>query len=72
MAALHPYKEVEGRLSREINGVRPTVDTLLLEAKVCREQKDFVRAIRLLSQAETWLGDPAGSGFRVVGNVGVR
>jgi glycosyltransferase involved in cell wall biosynthesis len=60
------------RLSREINRVRPTVDTLLLEAKVCRGQKDFVRAIRLLSRAEEWLGDGARSGFHTVGNVGAR
>ena len=46
------------RLSREINQVRPTVATLLLEAKVCREQRDYVRAIRLLSQAEDWLSGP--------------
>jgi len=45
-----------GRLSREVNCERPTVDTLLLEAKVCRERQDFAAAIRLLTQAEQWLG----------------
>lgn len=39
-------------LSNEINRQRPTVDTLLLEAKVKREQKDFNSAIQLLEKAE--------------------
>jgi glycosyltransferase involved in cell wall biosynthesis len=39
-------------LSHEINRQRPTVDTLLLEAKVKREQKDFSSAIKLLEKAE--------------------
>jgi glycosyltransferase involved in cell wall biosynthesis len=39
-------------LSHEINRQRPTVDTLLLEAKVKREQKDFNLAIKLLEKAE--------------------
>ncbi|HUT30666.1 MAG TPA: glycosyltransferase [Sedimentisphaerales bacterium] len=39
-------------LSREINRRRPTVDTLLLEAKIRREEKDFTSAIRLLQTAE--------------------
>ncbi len=39
-------------LSREINRQRPTVDTLLLEAKIKREQKDFNLAIKLLEKAE--------------------
>ncbi len=39
-------------LSHEINRQRPTVDTLLLEAKVKREQKDFNSAIKLLEKAE--------------------
>ncbi len=49
------------RLSREVNSERPTVDTLLLEAKVCRERNDFAAAIRLLTQAERWLGPQAGA-----------
>ncbi len=43
------------RLSREVNHTRPTVDTLLLEAKVRRKQRDCTGAIRLLGQAERWL-----------------
>jgi glycosyltransferase involved in cell wall biosynthesis len=39
-------------LSREVNGRRPTVDTLLLEAKVRREKKNFNSAIELLERAE--------------------
>jgi outer membrane PBP1 activator LpoA protein len=39
-------------LSREVNRQRPTVDTLLLEAKVKREKKDFNSAIKLLEKAE--------------------
>jgi len=49
------------RLSREVNGERPTVDTLLLEAEICRERQDFAAAIRLLMQAEQWLGPQAGA-----------
>jgi len=44
-----------GRLSREVNRVRPTIDTLLLEAKVCRQERDFPGAIRLLNRAERGL-----------------
>ena len=44
-----------GRLSREVNRVRPAIDTLLLEAKVRRREQDFAGAIRLLSEAEQWL-----------------
>ena len=40
------------KLSREVNQQRPTVDTLLLEAKVKREEKDFNSAIELLEKAE--------------------
>lgn len=43
------------RLSREVNRVRPTVDTLLLEAKIRRQQRDFAGAIRLLEEAARWL-----------------
>jgi len=39
-------------LSREVNRQRPTVDTLLLEAKVEHEKKDFNSAIKLLEKAE--------------------
>lgn len=39
-------------LSNEVNQQRPTVDTLLLEAKVSRERKNFHRAIELLRGAE--------------------
>jgi len=39
-------------LSREVNRQRPTVDTLLLEAKVKHEKKDFNSAIKLLKKAE--------------------
>jgi hypothetical protein len=39
-------------LCREVNQQRPTVDTLLLEAKVKREKKDFNSAIELLQRAE--------------------
>jgi glycosyltransferase involved in cell wall biosynthesis len=39
-------------LSREINRQRPTVDTLLLEAKVKHKKKDFHSAIKLLEKAE--------------------
>jgi len=45
-------------LSCEVNRRRPTVDTLLLEAKVHREKKDFNSAIRLLEKAKQILGDP--------------
>ncbi len=43
------------RLSREVNRVRATVDTLLLEAKIRRQQRDFAGAIRLLEKAERGL-----------------
>jgi glycosyltransferase involved in cell wall biosynthesis len=39
-------------LSREVNRQRPTVETLLLEAKVKHEKKDFNSAIKLLQKAE--------------------
>jgi glycosyltransferase involved in cell wall biosynthesis len=47
-----------GRLSREVNHERPTVDTLLLEARTCRREQDFHGAVRLLTEAERRLGDP--------------
>lgn len=39
-------------LSCELNQQRPTVDTLLLEAKVKREKKNFESAMELLERAE--------------------
>ena len=50
-----------GRLSGQVNGQRPTVDTLLLEAKICRGKQDFDTAIRLLTRAEQMLGGHAGT-----------
>jgi len=40
------------QLSKQVNQQRPTVDTLLLEAKVARERKDIGSAISLLQKAE--------------------
>jgi glycosyltransferase involved in cell wall biosynthesis len=45
-------------LSRKVNQQRPTVDTLLLEAKVSREQNKFSSAIESLKRAEQILEDP--------------
>jgi hypothetical protein len=45
-------------LSCEVNRKRPTVDTLLLEAKVNREKKNFNSAIGLLKRAKQTLDDP--------------
>jgi len=45
-------------LSREVNQQRPTVNTLLLEAKVNREKKNFSLAIELLERAEQILENP--------------
>jgi len=39
-------------LSNEVNQGRPTIDTLLLEAKVKRGEKDYHSAIELLERAE--------------------
>jgi len=44
-----------GRCSHEVNQQRPTVDTLLLEAKICRGKKNLDAAIHLLTRAEQWL-----------------
>lgn len=41
--------------SCEVNRQRPTVDTLLVEAKIHRELKDFDKAIELLERAESIL-----------------
>ena len=45
-----PGKAVE--LARQVNEKRPTVDTLLLEAKLHKEKKDFNLAIVRLEEAE--------------------
>jgi glycosyltransferase involved in cell wall biosynthesis len=45
-------------LSHDVNLQRPTVDTLLLEAKIKRENKDFDSAIELLKTAEQILENP--------------
>ena len=57
------------QLSREVNRTRPTVDTLLLEAKVHRQKHDYAGAIRLLGQAEQWLGGPGDAPMRAAPNV---
>ncbi len=41
-----------GELAREVNEKKPTVDTLLLEARLHRARKDFDRSIALLEEAE--------------------
>ena len=45
-------------LGHDVNLQRPTVDTLLLEAKIKRENKDFNSAIELLKTAEQILENP--------------
>jgi hypothetical protein len=45
-------------LSHNMNQQRPTVDTLLLEAKIKRKNKDFNSAIELLKTAEQILENP--------------
>jgi glycosyltransferase involved in cell wall biosynthesis len=55
-----------GRLSRQVNGERPTVDTLLFEAKMHRQAGDFHKAIQLLTDAENRLGDPIVEPFSTV------
>jgi glycosyltransferase involved in cell wall biosynthesis len=45
-----------GELAREVNEKKPTVDTLLLEARLHRARKDFDRSIALLEEAERILG----------------
>lgn len=39
-------------LATDVNGQRPTVDTLLLESLLCRKKKKFTSAIELLKKAE--------------------
>ena len=46
------------KLSSEVNQQRPTVNTLLLEAKIDRKKRDFGSAIELLERAEQILGNP--------------
>jgi glycosyltransferase involved in cell wall biosynthesis len=46
------------QLSSQVNQLRPTVETLLLEAKVHREKKNFPPAIELLKKAEQILEEP--------------
>jgi glycosyltransferase involved in cell wall biosynthesis len=43
------------QLSRMVNQKCPTVDTLLLQAKLLRQQKDFCNAIQLLEKANSIL-----------------
>ena len=43
------------QLVGKVNRQKPSVDTLLLEAKICRRNKDFSRAIELLESAERTL-----------------
>lgn len=45
-------------LSNEVNQQQPTVDTLLLEAKINREKKNYDSAIQLLEKAEQVLRFP--------------
>jgi glycosyltransferase involved in cell wall biosynthesis len=45
-------------LSHNLNLQRPTVDTLLLEARIKRENEDFNSAIELLKKAEQILENP--------------
>ena len=45
-------------LIQSINQQRPTIDTLLLEAKIKRENKDVNSAIELLKTAEQILENP--------------
>lgn len=59
LAAKAFYKAGEharvSQLSKQVNQQRPTVDTLLLEAKVAREREDIHSAIALLRKAEQTL-----------------
>ncbi|MBN2312934.1 MAG: hypothetical protein JXM79_03325, partial [Sedimentisphaerales bacterium] len=49
------------KLTRNINQQQPHVDTLLLEAKIKRQEKDFNSAIKLLKTAEHILSCSDGS-----------
>ncbi|MBN1974922.1 MAG: glycosyltransferase family 2 protein [Sedimentisphaerales bacterium] len=46
------YKKLAADLCAEVNHSRPTVQTLLLEAKIRREEKKYDTAIELLTMAE--------------------
>jgi hypothetical protein len=61
-----------GQLSEQANGERPTVDTLLLEAKVRRRRQDFGTAIRLLMKAEGMLADPMYSPAHMESSCGLK
>lgn len=43
--------EKSGELIRKVNEVYPTVDTLLLEAKICKAGENYTQAIKFLEQA---------------------
>ena len=58
-----------GQLSGQVNAECPTVDTLLLEAKVRRRREDYSTAIRLLAQAEQMLGSHAPAPARPQGSL---
>lgn len=47
--------EKAAELCRQVNQSRPTVDTLLLEAKLKKKQKDFNSAVELLENAKSIL-----------------
>lgn len=46
------YYETAIKLSEELNNQRPTVNTLLKHAKICRKINDYTGAIELLKKAE--------------------
>ena len=52
------------KLVREVNQQRPTVDTLLLEAKLNREKNDYRSAIVLLEKARQILDFPLCDGWQ--------
>lgn len=56
------------KLSNEVNQQRPTVDTLLLEAKIARQRRDFKQAIGLLQEAEQILAARADDLVQVESN----
>jgi glycosyltransferase involved in cell wall biosynthesis len=47
------------QLSRQVNDERPTIETLLLEARICRKKGDSGAAIGLLERAEGLLEGPS-------------
>ena len=46
------YYEAAIKFSEELNNKRPTVNTLLKHAKICRKMNDYTGAIELLKKAE--------------------